>query len=108
MRGIIATIVVLGLLIGFAAFLYLSRVTASCPEGQRLTLAKPYPLNGGFAYVANAPGLEKISDSENQPKGSPLMVCESGRALGPAHALHSEVRQLGKGRFSHWGNYIVF
>ncbi len=39
---------------------------------------------------------------------SRLVVLEDGRPLGPAHALHDEVRQLGGGRFSHWAGCLLF
>lgn len=39
---------------------------------------------------------------------SRLVVLEDGRPLGPAHAPHDEVRQLGGGRFSHWAGYLLF
>lgn len=69
----------------------------------------PFIHNGGYSWLANVPELERLAD--NQPKasyGSPLVVCENHRLLGPAHAPHSDIIALGLGRFSHWGTDLVF
>ncbi len=34
--------------------------------------------------------------------GSGLLLFENGRPLGPAHALHEDIRRKGGGRYSHW------
>ena len=39
---------------------------------------------------------------------STLEVYEDGRMLGPPHALHTEIRERGEGRYSHWINGIYF
>lgn len=39
---------------------------------------------------------------------STLNVYENDIALGPAHSLHDDVRTIGNGRFSHWGNDLYF
>ncbi|MGB4398654.1 MAG: hypothetical protein WBJ10_04745 [Daejeonella sp.] len=41
-------------------------------------------------------------------KPSTLKVYENGLALGPAHSSHDDVRTIGQGRFSHWGNELFF
>lgn len=43
-------------------------------------------------------------DTSDQPTQSNAIVLESGQALGPAHAMHDEIRSVGKGRYSHWGS----
>lgn len=48
------------------------------------------------------------SDSAQTPGASNLMIFEDGRALGPPHALHTEIREIGGGRFSHWSDLIIF
>lgn len=35
---------------------------------------------------------------------SQIQLYEDGRALGPPHSAHNEIRELGGGRFSHWFN----
>lgn len=39
---------------------------------------------------------------------STLKVYENGNALGPAHSSHQDVRTIGRGKFSHWGNDLYF
>jgi hypothetical protein len=58
----------------------------------------------GFCSIAKVPG-SILSDRES---ASSLMVFEDGHPLGPAHALHPDIRRLGGGRFSHWGDQIYF
>ena len=45
------------------------------------------------------------SDAES---GSRLALFEDGKALGPAHASHDDIRRLGAGRYSHWGAQLYF
>jgi hypothetical protein len=33
-----------------------------------------------------------------------LRLFENSKELGPAHSLHRDIRNLGRGRFSHWSN----
>lgn len=40
--------------------------------------------------------------------GSPLVLLEDGQPLGPAHAGHDDIRTLGAGRYSHWGDKLYF
>jgi pectate lyase len=46
-----------------------------------------------------------LSDRES---ASFMEVFEDGRPLGPGHAPHEDVRRLGQGRFSHWGDRLYF
>jgi hypothetical protein len=89
-----------GLLLGFLAVLYLA--TASCPEGTKVTLEKPYQRELGFAYIVHLPQYDEISDRRNANFQSPVVVCEKGRMLGRAHSRHDDIRDYGRGRFSHW------
>ncbi len=51
--------------------------------------------------------LSLSSDSMSHPDASRLHLFEDGRPLGPAHSLHDAVRELGGGRFLHWGTAAV-
>jgi len=59
--------------------------------------------DGGFAWMISDGvgrwGLADVSSTMNQ---STLRLFEDARELGPAHALHVNIRDLGLGRFSHW------
>ena len=52
-------------------------------------------------------GFDRLSDDVTA-NASPLVLLEDGRALGPAHSLHDDIRALGAGRFSHWNGYLWF
>lgn len=54
----------------------------------------------GFCYIAGMDfGEDGDRESGNQ---SGLVVYEDGKPLGPAHALHADIRTQGQGRYSHW------
>jgi len=54
------------------------------------------------------PVLELRGDLEGQPARSRLAMLEDGRPLGPAHALHADIVNVGAGRYSHWGPGVYF
>jgi hypothetical protein len=49
-----------------------------------------------------------VEGDDNGRQASPLELREDGRPLGPAHAMHEDIRRLGAGRFSHWGSALIF
>lgn len=57
----------------------------------------------GFAYVAHAP---RELSSHHHP--SPATICEDGVPLGPRNAPHAEIRDLGRGRYSFWYDFVYF
>jgi predicted O-methyltransferase YrrM len=52
-------------------------------------------------------GYELLSDDVTG-NASPLSLLEDGRALGPPHCLHADIRAHGSGRFSHWSGHLWF
>ena len=80
----------------------------SCPNGERIRMPQS-TANGGYSYVASLPDLKSIADNVTEiPNGSPLVICENHWRIGPANALHKEILERGRGRFSHWGSDLVF
>ena len=79
----------------------------ACPHGERIRMPPPFLFNGGHAYVADLPDLERLADS-GDAASSPLVVCENDRLMGPAHSPHHEITESGGGRFSHWGAELLF
>jgi hypothetical protein len=79
-----------------------------CPSGERIEMPRPFSKHGGVSYYTNLPNLGRISDDIRHPDRSTIVVCEGSRMIGPAHALHDEISKHGRGRFSHWGNAIIF
>lgn len=49
-----------------------------------------------------------VSDSSWDDKASRLTLLEDGRLLGPANAMHSLIRERGRGAFSYWSGYLLF
>ncbi|MGM4961923.1 hypothetical protein AB7714_00320 [Tardiphaga sp. 1201_B9_N1_1] len=60
--------------------------------------------DNGHCFTAPVPG-SLLSDAESI---SSLVVTEEGTQLPVAHASHSEIREAGNGRFSHWGAVVYF
>jgi len=61
----------------------------------------------GYAYAATI-GLEGRSDSVQSTDRSTVVLLEGGNRIGVPHSLHSDIRDLGAGRYSHWGASIIF
>jgi hypothetical protein len=47
-------------------------------------------------------------DSEDNLSRSTVQLFEDGRALGPSHSQHDDIRNIGRGKFSHWGGTLYF
>jgi len=111
MKSIRVIIVLVALTVAFFANPSLLRSFAGgqvCPGGARVNLKKPYPSDSGHAYSAIIPQFTDVSDTTDTPQRSRITLCENGRALGPAHSLHDDIRKLGNGRFSHWVARVIF
>ena len=57
--------------------------------------------DGGFAYLV-LKSFGTSADNSNKPVQSTLRFFENGVEMGPAHAPHVDIRNLGIRRFSHW------
>jgi len=71
-----------------------------------LDLGKAYS-DVGYA-IALDQDFKTPGDSDSQHNVSILRIFENGKELGPAHSLHRDIRNTGKGLFSHWGNTLYF
>jgi pectate lyase len=58
----------------------------------------------GHCYVAPL-GKKLISDFDGRSR---LTLFEDGRALPYPHSTHDDIRELGAGRYSHWGEVVFF
>jgi pectate lyase len=63
--------------------------------------------DGGYCYKLGYP-LSVSGDSNESPTVSKLRLFENGVELKPAHSVHQDIRNSGKGRFSHWGTALYF
>jgi len=68
----------------------------------------PAPAHAeGFEWLAHIPELRGIADSSDRST-SPLVLFEDGRPIGPPHAPHAAIRLRGRGRYSHWEEWLRF
>jgi hypothetical protein len=93
----------LGLCLFFELTPDFSQVIAKSDIRTELGRAYQSPVNFGPKT-----GYRLPTDSVRGPTSSNLMVFEEGRALGPPHSLHSDIREQGGGRFSHWDGALIF
>jgi hypothetical protein len=70
-------------------------------EWQRVAL-KEFVPEVGFAFMARLP--HDSWTAEERP--STARIFEDGRELGPANAQHADIRALGRGHFSFWGEWV--
>ena len=73
---------------------------AITPEAGYNVMA-PIPARVAFPYAV-------AWDTNADPRAANGQVLEDGRSLGPAHALHDDIRSLGAGRFSLWSGTLYF
>ncbi len=71
-------------------------------------LSGPFTPEGDHGWVTALPDLEPQADNTQFPERSILLLFEGEALLGPAHALHDDIRTLGCGRYSHWLNLLYF
>lgn len=63
--------------------------------------------DSGYCYKIGY-DLPQIGDSDSLPRISTMQLYENGVPLGPAHAVHHDIRLYGQGQYSHWGNTLYF
>jgi hypothetical protein len=61
----------------------------------------------GYSYVLRQE-FDAGGDTMYAPSASNLKIYEDDVPLGPAHSQHADIRQLGRGRYSHWGDTLYF
>jgi hypothetical protein len=78
------------------------------PVGEKIALARPYSGLGGYAYRVALPSLASLGDTDANLTFSPTLLCEDKLLLGPPHTVHAEIVRDGWGRFSHYGDSVIF
>jgi hypothetical protein len=92
----------------FVTLWAINYVWSSCPSGTATALTRPFNKMPGFSYVKQLSQLESVADLPETPARSNLLVCEDNNLLGPMHSPHVEIAKAGHGRYSHWGNSLIF
>lgn len=62
----------------------------------------------GFAYHIKLPADVPPGDCGSEPYLSKILLFENGTALWPPHSTHDDIRNIGKGLYSHYGSFIYF
>jgi hypothetical protein len=79
-----------------------------------IVLTAPFKRELGHCWtlmLSNLPQAEMLADLADGPSASsrsPAWLHEDGVPLGPAHALHTAIRDTGAGLFSHWQDTLYF
>ncbi len=96
----LANVVVVALTLWAPTFTDKLSPAAMSPEAGHNVMAA-IPERAVFPYAV-------AWDTNSDPRASNGRVLEDGRPLGPAHALHDDIRSLGGGRFSFWAGTVYF
>lgn len=76
---------------------------------EKILLRRPFFKVEKFGFVADTAKLSASGDSFNDNGRSHVLLYENDRLLGPAHTSpHADIAEFGRGRFSHWGEAIIF
>ena len=80
-----------------------------------MTLNGPYKKISKNSYTTELESLSSVSDQilviDNERVNAPLsnlILYENGVELLSNHSKHSEIAQIGCGRYSHWKNELIF
>lgn len=65
-------------------------------------------LESGHCWWVELPAEVPDGDGPDYPPRSCLHLMEDGIEVGPAYVWHNEIRELGGGRYSHWGRKLYF
>jgi hypothetical protein len=75
---------------------------------EQIPLARPFTHDMNHGHKCEVPSLAPMADSPATPQRSPLMLYEDGKPLWLRHSLHDHIRDVGCGRFCHWGDRLYF
>ena len=86
------------------------------PSAEDLTnLPAEIPLNpsqivqeNGYAWWVNLSDAEIEGNTSDKPQRSAYVLYEDNVPLRPGHCAHDQIRQYGKGAYSHWDKVLYF
>lgn len=108
----IAAVAAFGLYFVFAGWAKLAWLDP-VPRGRVVfRLERPFEVyreHGVSCYqLRSEPVFESVTDTDDEPRRSPLLLYEGNQPLGPAHSSVEDVGRLGRGRYSHTKRGLVF
>jgi len=62
----------------------------------------------GNCYLIYVPQFGEKSDVDENPNRSTFKLFEDNKPLGPSHSKHKDIREKGKGKYSHYQAWIFF
>ena len=69
----------------------------------------PFLHTGGYSWQVRLPAdLAAKCDDMCHADRSPWRLLEDDKLLGPPHAIHMDIADVGGGRYSHWQDYLCF
>jgi 2-polyprenyl-6-hydroxyphenyl methylase/3-demethylubiquinone-9 3-methyltransferase len=72
-------------------------------------LVKPFRHYDGHMFGSSRIDLKHLADDATASHdSSPVYIFEDKRQLEMPHALHADLVKYGRGRFSHWGQELLF
>lgn len=107
------TLVIVAAIVGFGASVFATGAWLAAPTRTIELAPSAITPERGFAYVGSLPAhggalYSLAGDTNEHPRGSSLLLLENGRPLGPPHGQHQDIRETGRGRYSHWGDLLLF
>jgi hypothetical protein len=86
-----------------------AQANANARPGEPLPLHAPFAQSDGNAWSTTLPAdlAAEADDSVNKYR-SPWRLYEDGKPIGAPHALHDDIRNVGRGRHSHWRTQLLF
>ena len=78
------------------------------PSVERHIIKPPFGKNGEVGWHIALPSLSARASNNDFPNRSQFVLCENGVKLGASNALHANIRDIGKGDYSHWDDYLIF
>jgi 2-polyprenyl-6-hydroxyphenyl methylase/3-demethylubiquinone-9 3-methyltransferase len=80
----------------------------SLMAGHFFELKAPFGRARGQMFEIGLPEYASLSDRPGDDRRSPLFMFEDGHPLPKPHAVHDEIDQIGRGRYSHWEGSLYF
>lgn len=80
----------------------------SVMAGEFFALKSPFARARGQMFEVALAEHALSSDRPGDDRRSPLVLFEDGHPLPKPHAVHDEIDQIGRGRYSHWEGSLYF